>query len=210
MTVKPKSTLPAPGAGGSAAADRGEPADPEPRRTARPSIVVDLVEDDGDWSALGTADALAALAQEAADHVAAASELSEFLPRPPTAGEAVVALSSDAAVAELNARYRGKAKPTNVLSFPASADTAPAAPGLRPLGDIVLAAETVAAEAADLGIEPADHLRHLIVHGLLHLLGFDHIEVDEAEEMEGLETRILATLGVADPYAGRELSDAPT
>ena len=61
-----------------------------------------------------------------------------------------------------------------------------------------------------MGISPADHLRHLVVHGLLHLLGYDHIEAAEADEMEALESQILATMGIADPYAGSELVDAPT
>ncbi len=77
------------------------------------------------------------------------------------------------------------------------------------LGDIVLAAETILTEAHDMGISQADHLRHLIVHGLLHLLGFDHIEAEEAEEMEALEIEILATMGIADPYAGSDPADAP-
>ena len=171
--------------------------------------MIDLVEDDGDWAAFGSVDDIAALAREVAKHVAGTEEIAELLPPPPHVAEVVVALSSDAAVAELNARYRGMAKPTNVLSFPSLAGAASSADGVLPLGDIVLAMETVAAEAGDLGIRPADHLRHLIVHGLLHLLGHDHMEPDEAEEMEALETRILASLGVADPYAGRELSEAP-
>ena len=69
------------------------------------------------------------------------------------------------------------------------------------MGDVVLAAETVRHEVADRGIEPRHHLQHLVVHGLLHLLGYDHQTEAAAEEMEGLEAEILATLGVADPYA---------
>jgi probable rRNA maturation factor len=99
----------------------------------------------------------------------------------------------------LNAGWRSKDKPTNVLSFPAF----PAGHGkaLAPmLGDIVLAAETVAAEARDEGKPLADHMTHLIVHGILHLIGYDH-EIDaEAEMMEQAERRILASLAIPDPY----------
>lgn len=114
-----------------------------------------------------------------------------------------LALSDDAAVCVLNRDWRGQDKPTNVLSFPS-----PAIPvadgGPRFLGDIVIAEETLLAEAAAAGIPPIHHFQHLLVHGLLHLLGYDH-EVDaEAEIMERLETEILAALGVSDPYAGTE------
>jgi probable rRNA maturation factor len=90
-----------------------------------------------------------------------------------------------------------------VLSFPAF----PVGPGQMPgpmLGDIVLARETIAAEAAAMGIAFEAHLAHLLVHGFLHLLGYDHMDEDEAEEMERHETRILATLGLSDPYAGND------
>jgi len=120
--------------------------------------------------------------------------------------ELCVHLADDAHVRELNARWRGLDKPTNVLSFPA---VDPAHLGrARLLGDIVLAYETVAREAEEEGKPLADHYRHLIVHGFLHLLGFDH-EVDaDAEAMEAMESRILARLGVADPYRIAQLVDA--
>jgi probable rRNA maturation factor len=109
--------------------------------------------------------------------------------------------TDDASVRVLNRDYRGKDKPTNVLSFPA--------PQLVPgrfgplIGDIVVARETVAAESAADGLTFADHLTHLIVHGFLHLVGYDHETDDEAAVMEGLETSILQQLGIADPYAER-------
>jgi probable rRNA maturation factor len=110
-----------------------------------------------------------------------------------------VTLTDDRAIEALNRIWRRQAKPTNVLSFPAASPPAPGAP--RPLGDIVLAFETIASEAAA-DQKPADaHVAHLVVHGLLHLLGYDHETETEARSMEGLETRILASLGVADPYA---------
>jgi probable rRNA maturation factor len=114
------------------------------------------------------------------------------------AGDVSLCLADDAALQALNLSWRGIDKPTNVLSFPA----APGRPGEAPtLGDITLAYETLAREAEDLGVSLADHYRHLLVHGFLHLIGYDHETDAEAERMEALETRILTRLGVADPYA---------
>lgn len=114
--------------------------------------------------------------------------------------ELSVVFTDDAAVRELNAGWRGKDKPTNVLSFPAFS-TSPDAPLPPMLGDIVLAAETVAREAALEGKPLANHITHLVVHGLLHLLGYDHETDAEAEEMEALERAALARLAIPDPYA---------
>jgi probable rRNA maturation factor len=116
--------------------------------------------------------------------------------------EACIALSSDAHVQMLNAGFRGKDKPTNVLSFPAP--ESPIAFTTKQLGDIVIARETVEREATERGIPFADHLRHLTVHGLLHLLGYDHETDGDAFEMESLETDILARLGIPDPYGNPE------
>jgi len=111
-------------------------------------------------------------------------------------------LADDARVRALNRDYRGTDKPTNVLAFAALEGETPDLPG-EPveLGDVVIALETVLAEAREQGKAAADHLTHLTVHGTLHLLGFDHQDETEAEAMEGLEVRVLAGLGVADPYA---------
>ncbi len=100
----------------------------------------------------------------------------------------------------LNRDYRGADKPTNVLSFPA--DAVPGLPEVVPLlGDIVVCADVVSEEAAEQGKATADHWAHMIVHGTLHLLGYDHEDDAEAERMEGLETDILAARGIANPYA---------
>ena len=113
-------------------------------------------------------------------------------------GDVSLCLADDAALRALNLSWRGIDKPTNVLSFPA----APGRPGeATTLGDIVLAYETLAREAEDLGVPLADHYRHLLVHGFLHLIGYDHETDAEAERMEALEAKILTRLGVADPYA---------
>jgi probable rRNA maturation factor len=98
----------------------------------------------------------------------------------------------------LNRDYRGKDYATNVLSFPAEL---PPGVDLPLIGDLAICAPVVAREAAEQGKDPRDHWAHMTVHGVLHLLGYDHIEDAEAEAMEALETRILAGLGIADPYA---------
>lgn len=112
--------------------------------------------------------------------------------------ELVILLADDAVVRDLNARFRDKDRPTNVLSFPAP-DVPPGFPP-GPLGDIVLASGVCAREAADQGKTVASHLTHLVVHGVLHLLGRDHMVEAEAEAMEAEERAILAGLGVSDPY----------
>lgn len=109
-----------------------------------------------------------------------------------------VLLTDDVSVRELNARFRDKDSATNVLSFPA-----PPNPEDH-LGDIALAFGVCAREATEQGKPLAHHLQHLTVHGVLHLLGYDHIGDDEAEAMEGLERAVLAGLGLPDPYAGGE------
>ena len=118
---------------------------------------------------------------------------------PDGAAEIALMLTGDAAVRDLNRTYRHTDKATNVLSFPGDADAAPPGHPLM-LGDVVLAYGTVAGEAAAQGKPLADHVAHLVVHGVLHLLGFDHEDDGDAEEMEGLEVRILARLGIPDPY----------
>lgn len=106
-------------------------------------------------------------------------------------------LLDDAAQQALNRDWRQIDKPTNVLSFP---QIEPFGPVVGILGDITLARETLEREAAEMGKSLTDHYTHLVVHGFLHILGYDHTDETEALVMEGLETQILATLGIDDPY----------
>ena len=120
--------------------------------------------------------------------------------------------TSDAEVHALNREWRGRDKPTNVLSFPmlerGDLLALPAAGPPEMLGDIALAHETCAREAADKGVALADHAAHLIVHGLLHLAGHDHeISTEAADAMETLEINALALIGIADPYGDRDLQE---
>lgn len=155
---------------------------------------------DLDWEALGTRAASAALEQ---------SPFGEWLGSDALI-EVAVRLTSDDEVHQLNRQYRHKDKPTNVLSFPMiqqdllEAVTANSDDGEVLLGDIVLALGVCTAEAEERGIAVADHAAHLIVHGTLHLLGYDHQGDAEAEAMEEMERAALASLGLHDPYPVRE------
>lgn len=116
------------------------------------------------------------------------------------ARDVAILLSDDDAVRALNRDHRRQDKPTNVLSFPAAPSAAPH------LGDVALAYETCAREAGEQGKSLADHLTHLVAHGVLHLLGWDHMTEAEAEAMEAREREILARLGTPDPYRDRDIS----
>ncbi len=164
--------------------------------------LVDVVIEEARWQAIG----LAALAEAAVR--AGLAELGL-----PEAGFTLCLLGGDdARIAALNGDFRGKASPTNVLSWP-SQERGAALPGAVPalpepgpaddpeaLGDIALAWETCAAEAEAAGKPMADHVTHLVVHGLLHLLGYDHLRDADGDVMEAAEVRILARLGLCDPY----------
>jgi probable rRNA maturation factor len=165
-------------------------------------MLVDTVIEDPRWDAFG----LEPLAERAAR---AALEGMGLKP-----GQFALAClgCDDARIAALNADFRGKPGPTNVLSWPAE-DLSPETPGAPPvlpdpgtaqdpaeLGDIALAWETCAAEAEMQGKSLGDHVTHLVVHAVLHLLGHDHVDEADALRMEAAEVRILATLGVSDPY----------
>lgn len=122
-------------------------------------------------------------------------------------GELTVRIVAESESAELNSRYRGKRGPTNVLSFPAQAEAAaahgPAAPAgeVLPFGDLVICAPVVVREAREQGKEPAAHWAHMVVHGALHLQGYDHETVRDATIMEARERALLAELGFPDPYS---------
>ena len=159
---------------------------------------IEVVQSSPLWRALPGADELARRAIEASIDASKTPILD--------GAEVSVQLADDAQVRALNAQWRGLDKPTNVLSFPASKpEKISAAPMI---GDIVVAFETTEREAAEEGKTLADHFVHLVVHGSLHLLGFDHQIAGEAERMETLETSILAKLGIADPYASTVPLDA--
>jgi probable rRNA maturation factor len=160
-----------------------------------PELVEVLVED-GRWADAGI-DAVAERAARAA--LAAAG-------RDPDQHEIGLLACGDARIAELNEEFRGKPHPTNVLSWPAfhgAVPEPPGQPGEGPLflGDLALAYGTCAREAETAGIPLADHAAHLVVHGVLHLLGHDHADDAEADAMEALETKALATMGIRDPYS---------
>jgi probable rRNA maturation factor len=147
------------------------------------------------WSKLADLDSLVEKALNAARLEAGKSLFS--------GAEVSLLFCDDGRIQELNREWRGLDKPTNVLSFPAAfADRLATAPLL---GDIAIAFETVSKEARDEDKTLSDHTFHMIVHGFLHLLGYDHENEEEAEEMEDLERRALARLGIADPYAASEL-----
>lgn len=153
-------------------------------------ITIDLTVEAGDWDKLGDVEALARRAADAAISVA-----------PDVGGELAVAvlLTDDAAMREINKDWRDQDKPTNVLSFPAAAH--PGMPGPRHIGDVVLAFETTQREAVDEGKTIEAHASHLIVHGVLHCLGYDHETDEQAEEMEALEVSALEGIGYDDPYS---------
>jgi probable rRNA maturation factor len=158
---------------------------PAAARRTRPAPAIDIVLESPLWRSEPSA---AAVIRRAIGEAAAMTQATTG------SSELAVMLCDDAAMRELNGRWRGRPEPTNVLSFPATARS-------QALGDIAIAYETTAREAETDGKPFADHLAHLAIHGFLHLLGYDHQSDAEAAAMERLEVAILAQLGVADPYA---------
>ncbi len=168
------------------------------------AVICDVIIEDDRWHGAG----LQALAEKAI-----AATLARF--HLPTDCEVSVLGCDDARIAVLNAGFRGKNTPTNVLSWPAQ-NLPPVSDGATPptpqpeitgelaLGDIALAWETCAREASEAGKPLADHITHLVVHGTLHLLGYDHIRDADATLMERREVEILGILGVDDPYSGAD------
>ena len=177
--------------------------DDSPTSAATSDVTVDVVAEDPRWADVeGAADLTGQLADVARAALAGAG--GRWRGR---AVEMGVVLADDALVQRLNRDYRGKDRSTNVLSFAladdadhAAGETADPGPPLM-LGEVYLAYETVAAEAAEQNKTILDHTRHLVVHGVLHLIGYDHQEKAEAETMERLEAAVLDRFGVADPYA---------
>lgn len=146
-------------------------------------ISFDLLVEDDSWAALGDLEPLCRKAFDAAAGVAPVAE-----------GNVAVLMADDAALRALNRDFRGKDKPTDVLSFPSL-------PMDRPfLGDIAVAYGVSRADADHQGKSLADHLVHLLIHGYLHLIGFDHETDEDAAGMEALEIKALASLGIANPY----------
>ncbi|MFQ1701552.1 rRNA maturation RNase YbeY [Loktanella agnita] len=160
-------------------------------------MTVELQIEDPRWTEI------AGLAQTATDATL------DWLGLEPSVFEVSLLACDDARIADLNADFRGKPAPTNVLSWP-SDERAAAVDGEMPLppepgpdselGDIAIAYDTCAREAAEQGKSLTDHTLHLLIHGTLHLLGFDHERARDASLMEGLETEILGKLGLSDPY----------
>lgn len=151
------------------------------------SIVLDLRIEDAGWT--GEVEDPEAVCQRALDAAFALAGVE---------GEVALLLTNDEEMHGLNRDWRGKDKPTDVLSFPADEMDAPF------LGDIAVGLGVSRGDAATRAIKLADHLSHLVIHGYLHLLGYDHMTEEEAREMEALEIKALAGLGIGDPY-GRDL-----
>lgn len=149
-------------------------------------LEIDLGIEAGDWASLGDDDALARLCERALGAALAAAG---------SDGHVSVLLTNDTQMHTLNKQWRGKDKPTDVLSFPADRIEFPF------LGDIAVGFETSARDAAAMGKALPDHITHLLIHGAFHLLGHDHEDPAEAEIMEALEVKTLATLGLPDPYS---------
>jgi probable rRNA maturation factor len=158
---------------------------------------IDILTEDEMWSGLAERETIARKAVEA---------VFEVLGRPAPDVELSIVFAGDDEVAQLNRSFRGKPGPTNVLSFPAAASSAEAGP--RVLGDIVLAGGVVSREAEQQGKPLASHATHLIVHGVLHLLGHDHDREDQALAMERLEAEVMARLGFPDPYQDAEARES--
>jgi probable rRNA maturation factor len=166
-----------------------KPQDADPGADDDPGPSLHILVEHEEWRSLEGAEAIIARAHDAA------------ISHEKTLGgrDVSVLLSSDDAIAELNGSFRGKAKPTNVLSFPFAGPFFGDG-GKEPLGDIIIAYETVMREARQENKAPLDHLAHLTIHGLLHLAGYGHDDDRDAERMEALERTILADIGISDPY----------
>lgn len=167
------------------------------RSSGTSSLEIEIVRHSDLWDSIAVSDD--ALSRAARAAFAASSAVAD------EPCEATLVLTDDEEMRELNRTWRDKDASTNVLSFPAGEPFGGAHGEPSPIGDIVLAGETVIEEAKRKSIPAADHATHLVVHGMLHLLGFDHERDADAERMEALETKVLAGLGITDPYAEHAL-----
>lgn len=163
-------------------------------------LTVDVVHAAGDWPDID------ASYRSIAAALMALSIHPRFTPHEKAA--VCIALSNDSSIQKLNATFRGKDKPTNVLSFPAGDDAQEPDAVAISLGDVVIARETIEREAGELAIPVRDHLQHLTVHGVLHLLGYDHEADEDAATMETIEIEILERLNIANPYTQGLVLDA--
>ena len=178
-------------------ADRSDdPDSPGSIDAALPYLTVEMSRAGGDWDA-ASEEVVLRVAQFVFEQVGG---------RP--AAEVSILLADDIFVQSLNRKFRGQDKPTNVLSFPHAASPADALyDEPSSLGDIALACETLKAEAEAQNKSFDDHLAHLVVHGVLHLLGYDHVADEDAEIMEAKERELLGHFGIKDPYAERRMED---
>ncbi len=173
-------------------------------RLALSKLSIDVVKEQGHWNGL---EPIGSLIDETARAITKHLGRSTLKDSDGVIHQATLALTSDTHIAELNKDFRGKPTPTNVLSFQNSMNTSMMANhklGKRVyLGDIVMAEQTILKEASNLNIPFKSHFQHLLVHGVLHLAGYDHETEDNAQQMEALEIRILNTIGIPDPYSDR-------
>jgi len=160
-------------------------------------FAIDVVRHADAWAEAGITDAMLERAGQAALTAVSDRPLSDY--------EIAVLLTDDAEMRTLNRTWRGKDAPTNVLSFPADETQG----GTKFVGDVVLAYETAWKEAREDNLTFPDHVSHLIVHGVLHLLGLDHAADSDAERMEAIERKALGALGIADPYAEAREKSVP-
>ena len=167
------------------------PKTPEVEAKADMGLSIDIAVEHDAWASLGDVEGLAERAVAAA--------ITEARLEPAEDAELSIVLCDDAFIQGLNKQWRGKDKPTNVLSFPSAEAARTVA-----LGDIIVAYETSAREAAERATPLADYFTHLVVHGFLHLFGYDHEDDRDATTMEALESRTLARLGLPSPYEDAE------
>lgn len=161
-------------------------------------LEVDVVTQSDDWQDVPR---VVPLVQDAIDAALAVPQVMDHFRSPQRKSQLTVALSDDAMLRQLNCVHRGVDKPTNVLSFPHVSAAVPPGDDHHYLGDVVLAFDTVRCEAEAQGTTLQDHISHLVIHGFLHLLDYDHQTDEEADEMERLEILALARLNIANPYA---------